>query len=384
MSDILFQITTDHLDTGMRGFPVGKCTTSYVDAEKGLFYRGKSIREIAAWEPIRAIYLLMFGSDATPEKAASFKADLVKRSVINPKVLEAISKLPKEGHPMALLPASLLLLGMFESEKNYEEDGLNLIAKLPHLIAHLINTHAGWQETSPPNMNLGYMESFVEMLNPPDVNKEEILPLMKLFNILHYDHGGGNLSCFVGKAVASGLEGLYGSLSAAMCALAGPRHGRANQNCLAFVKEIAGEIGTTKTPDKVADIIRKKLANKELIHGFGHAVLRVEDPRATLFCEYAEQHFSDNPLVQTALLMRDVVPVILKENPKISSPYPNVDMMSGTLLTAAGFSYPQYYTVLFGMSRLVGITIQIVHERIYAREGKGLPIVRPKYIYQPK
>jgi citrate synthase len=80
--------------------------------------------------------------------------------------------------------------------------------------------------------------------------------------------------------------------------------------------------------------------------------------------------------------LREVGPKVLKENPKISDPYPNVDAMSGTILTAAGFPYPEYYTVLFGLSRSVGIAIQIVYERLEARGGKGTPIIRPKYIFK--
>ena len=94
--------------------------------------------------------------------------------------------------------------------------------------------------------------------------------------------------------------------------------------------------------------------------------------------------YPKNPLVKMACLLRTVAPKILAENPKISDPFANVDAISGVLLTAAGFPYPEYFTVLFGLARVVGIAIQIVYERCEARGGKGLPIVRPKYIYQPR
>jgi len=79
--------------------------------------------------------------------------------------------------------------------------------------------------------------------------------------------------------------------------------------------------------------------------------------------------------------LRQEGPKILSQNPKISNPYPNVDAISGTVLTAAGFPYPEYFTVLFGLSRVVGIARQIVYERSEARDGKGTPIIRPKYYY---
>ena len=129
--------------------------------------------------------------------------------------------------------------------------------------------------------------------------------------------------------------------------------------------------------------MRKLLANKELVFGFGHAVLRVEDPRATVLYAEAEKHYPNHPLIKIAKLLRSEGPKVLGENPKISDPYPNVDAVSGTLLYAAGFPYPEYFTVLFALSRAVGIAMQIVYERCEAREGKGTPIVRPKYIYKP-
>jgi len=229
---------------------------------------------------------------------------------------------------------------------------------------------------------LGYMENFVQMLKVPHKTHEEMPRVFKLFNILHYDHGGGNLSAFVGKAVASGLEDLYGSIASAINALAGPLHGRANQNCLEFVQQVLSQVGESASEKDVEKYIRERLAKKELIYGFGHAVLRVEDPRATLFYQMAEKYFNKDPLAKIAFSLRSAGTKVLKENPKISNPYPNVDGISGTVLSVAGFAYPEYFTVLFGVSRVVGIAIQILYERCEAREGKGTPIVRPKYIYQ--
>jgi citrate synthase len=286
---------------------------------------------------------------------------------------------------MKLLAEALLILGMLESQEDYKEDCLNLIAKIPHLVATVINYHAGWGETPPPNPHLGYMENFTAMLKVPGIkDSSKLHDVLRLFNILHYDHGGGNLSTFVGKAVASGLEDMYGSITSAMCALAGPRHGKANQDCLEFVQEVLDQLGEHATVEDVERLIQHRLDHKELVYGFGHAVLRAEDARASVLYEYGQQHFAQDPLIQTALLLREAGPKVLSRNPKVSNPYPNVDAISGSILCAAGFNYPEYFTVLFGMSRVVGIAIQIVYERCLAREGKGTPIVRPKYIYKPQ
>lgn len=384
MTNTLFEITKDHLETGLRGFPVGYCTTSHVDPITGLFYAGLPVADLANWQPEEVIYLLYFGKRGTKEEVKSFTLDLQKRTKLSPTVSKHICLLPREGHPMDLFCAALLICGMLEGKNDYREDCLNLIAKIPEIVATVINYHAGWGQTPPSKPELGYMENFTQMLNVPNGNKPALTNIFKLFNILHYDHGGGNLSTFVGKAVASALADMYGSMTAAMTALAGPRHGKANQDCLEFVHGILKEVGENAKPEQVEALIRKKLANNELLFGFGHAVLRVEDPRATVFYNVAAEKFPNHPLVKIAKLLRSEGPKVLKENPKISNPYPNVDAVSGVLLTAAGFPYPEYFTVLFGLSRTVGIAIQIVYERCEAREGKGTPIVRPKYLYKPR
>jgi citrate synthase len=380
--EVLFQITKDKLETGMRGFPVGYCTTSFVDAQKGLFYVDKPIGELVSWNPIQVIYLLYFGKEGTPQQVEQFNQDLQGRAHCHKEVIAAIERLPREGHPIKLFCASLLILGMFESDGDYREDCLNLIAKIPHLVAVVINHSAGWGKTPDPQPELGYMENFTHMLKVPGGDRNALTRAFNLFSILHFDHGGGNLSTFVGKAVASGLEDMYGSMCAAMCALAGPRHGRANQDCLEFVRNVLEEVGENATPSQVEAVIRRRLASNQLVFGFGHAVLRVEDPRAIVQYDFVKKYYPDHPLVKIALLLRTEGEKVLSENPKIADPHPNVDAISGTLLTAAGFGYPEYYTVLFGLSRTVGIAIQIVYERTEARDGKGTPIVRPKYLFK--
>ena len=93
-------------------------------------------------------------------------------------------------------------------------------------------------------------------------------------------------------------------MSSAMCALAGPRHGRANQDCLEFVQSVLEEVGENATASQVEALIRHRLANNQLVFGFGHAVLRVEDPRATVQYAFVKEHYPDHPLVKIALLLR--------------------------------------------------------------------------------
>ena len=230
------------------------------------------------------------------------------------------------------------------------------------------------------------MENFVHMLGVPGLGAEgnrRLTRLMRVFDVVHFDHGGGNLSTFVGKAVASGKADMFESMAAAMAGLAGPLHGRANQECLEFVQECVRRIGPQINADTVRQMIQQKLAHKEVIYGFGHAVLRVEDPRARVLRKVGEELCPQDTNFRMVKLLAEVGPDALRANPKISDPYPNVDSVSGSLLMACGLIQPEYYTVLFGLSRVVGIAAQIVYERCEARQGKGTPIIRPKYFYTP-
>jgi len=385
---VLFEITKDSLETGLRGVPAGYCVTSSVDPAKGLFYVDTPIAELAYRDPVEVIYLLYHGKLGGKEEVKKFQAELNKRAFCRSETMRHIELLPKGGSPMDAFSAALLIVGMCEGCDDYREDCLNIIAKIPIIAAAIINHYEGVKSPPSSDPSLGYMENFVHMLSSGKGSRlqstAQLIAVMRLFNVLHFDHCGGNLSAFVGKAIASGMENMYGSLAGAMTALAGPRHGRANQDCFEFVRSVLRDAGEHAEAADIELLIRNKLKNNELLFGFGHAVLRIEDPRATVCYNYCQQHFPDHPFIKIALLLRTEGSRILKENQAISDPYPNVDAITGSMLFAAGFSYPQYFTILFGLSRMVGIAIQIVYERLEARGGKGTPLVRPSYFYKPR
>ncbi len=373
--DLLFEITADKLDTGLRGFPVGTCRTSKVDPDLGVSYVGHPIASLADRDPEEVVYLLLHRTLPNADELATFKADLRARQGLPRKVIDGLKGLPREGHPMLWLVNGLTLLGMTGTTGSWEEDARNAVAWGPELVAAVYRIRSGWGEPIAPRHDLGLIENFVHMLGVPGGDTEGLTRLMRSFYILHLDHGGGNLSTFTGKAVASAHADVFSSLAAAMCGLFGPLHGRANQDCLNFVRTVG-----SSDPARVEEFVRTALANKDKIYGFGHAVLRAEDPRATIEYELGQEICGDDPLFRTALTLREVAVRVLKEFPKVSNPYPNVDAVSGTLLNAVGLTDSNYYTVLFGLSRMTGISAQIVDERVHARNGKGVPIYRPKFI----
>jgi len=198
--------------------------------------------------------------------------------------------------------------------------------------------------------------------------------IISTYLVLHMDHGGGNLSTFTGKAIASGKATLYSAMAGAMNALSGPLHGRANQSCLEFVLKVG-----TSNPVEVEAFVRAELDAKRPIFGFGHAVLRSEDPRATVQLKLGAEICPDDENFKIVAALREIAPKVLAENPKISNPNANVDIASGALLHNIGLTDPTYYTTFFGWARVAGIGAQIVDERSVLRDGKGTPIYRPKY-----
>ncbi len=371
---VLFEIRQSHLNTGLRGIPVGTCRTSAVNPDKGVSYGGYPIAELAPLPPEDVIHLLLFKRLPTPAEGRAFSDDLRRRAEVSAKVYDLLAALPREGHPMEWFVAGLLYLGMTGKTGDWMEDALNCIARINPVTAAIFRIRAGWGKPIPARADLGYAASFAHMLGAPRAHPQ-LGELLRLFHVLHMDHGGGNLSTFTGKAVASSHADVYVSLAASMAALYGPLHGRANQECLKFVRDVG-----TSDRKQIEAFVRKLLAGGGKVFGFGHAVLRKEDPRAKVLYAFAEKHFANDALVKTALALRDVVPPILTENPKISNPYPNVDAVSGSLTHAAGLTDDDYYTVLFGWSRVVGIAAQIVDERVHFRDGKGVPIYRPRYV----
>jgi citrate synthase len=383
---VLLEITKESLETGLRGVPVGYCTTSAVEADKGLFYVGEAVEDISDRDPEDVIYLLLNKKWPTREQKTAFSALLLEHSSVDAAVIASLEALPRTGHPMKWFLHAINALGMIYSSRDYRSETIDLIAKIPVVTAAIFRLREGWGEPIAPSPSLGYMENFVHMLGIPgqsDLQKQRLTRLMRVFDVVHFDHGGGNLSTFVGKAVASGKADLYESMVAAMAGLAGPLHGRANQECLEFIQKCVGGVSTNFTATDVANMLQKKLDQKEVVYGFGHAVLRVEDPRARVLRSVGDEICPTDANFRMVKLLAEVGPTILKTNPKISDPYPNVDSASGSLLMACGLTKPEYYTVLFGLSRVVGIAAQIVYERCEARGGKGTPIIRPKYYYSP-
>ena len=378
MSDkeVLLEVTSNHLNTGLRGVPVGTCRTSFVTPTEGVHYCGYPIAELATFAPEDIIYLLFNKELPAPEQSKEIRAELAARATIPGDVESVLKTLPRDGHPMDWLSVGIHTLGMLETTNDWRADAMNLIARMPRLMGLIFRIRDGRDEGIPaddPQASL--VDRFVSTLDLKVVDKEKMTRVISTYLVLHMDHGGGNLSTFSGKAIASGHATVYSSMAGAMNALSGPLHGRANQSCLEFVLRVG-----TSDPAEVERFVRAELAAKRPVFGFGHAVLRTEDPRATVQFALGQEICPEDENFKIITALREVAPRVLSENPKISNPNANVDIASGALLHHIGLTDPTYYTTFFGWARVAGIGAQIVDERSVMRDGKGTPIYRPKYI----
>ncbi len=373
--EVLCEVTENHLNTGLRGIPVGTCRTSFVTPTEGVHYCGYPIKELVDFSPEDIIYLLFNKELPTAAQSSAFKADLAARGHVPDGLANVLQTLPTDGHPMDWLSVGIHTLGMFETTENWREDALNLIARMPRLMGLIFRYREGrGADIAADDTSKSLVERFVDTVGVDEDLRAKMERVVSAYLVLHMDHGGGNLSTFTGKSIASGKATVYSAIAGAMNALSGPLHGRANQSCLEFVLKVG-----TSDEDEVEHFVRNELKAGRPIFGFGHAVLSVEDPRATAQFAIGEEICPDDENFKIIRTLRKVAPMVLSENKKIRNPNANVDIASGALLHHVGLTDPTYYTTFFGWARVAGIGAQIVDERTVLRSGKGVPIYRPKY-----
>ncbi|MFY9152833.1 MAG: citrate (Si)-synthase [Prolixibacteraceae bacterium] len=386
----LGEVTIGHLMGGMRGLKAMICNTSYVDPYKGLFICGYQVPEFSHLTPEEVFFLLCTGEFPNASEKAELQDEFAKRSEIPGYIWDMLRSLPRETHPMTMF--SLGILAMEEQsvfKKKYEagipksdfwkytlDDSLSLIAKLPSLAAGIYRIRFLDGELIFPDYTKDMAENMNLMLG---INSEDrsFTDLLRLYLVLHCDHEGGNVSAFTARVVHSALSNIYYATSAGLNGLAGPLHGLANQECLHFITLIHSKLGTNPTIDQLRNFVFETLDSGSVVPGYGHAVLRVTDPRFTAFLNFGKQHCSHSLYLDTAEKLFEVVPEILKtyKGGKIADPWPNVDAISGSLLYHYGMNHFDFYTVMFGISRTLGFCAQ----NIIAR-GLNQPIIRPKSV----
>jgi citrate synthase len=387
-STVIGEVTIEQIYGGMRGIKGLMCDTSEVGLDTGLIIRGIPILELTDKIPEEIFYLLLTGELPEHEALIDLQNELKRRAEVPFYVWNVVNGLPMETHPMVMLNTAVLVM-QNESffKKRYEEgmpkdrlwepmfwDALNLLARIPVIAAYIYRRKFNKGPRINSDYSLDWAANYARLLgiNDPDGS---FANLMRLYMVLHADHEGGNVSAMATQTVGSALSDMYFAISAGLNGLAGPLHGLANQECLRFILKLRDDIGHPPSDDEVKNYAINLLNNKKVISGYGHAVLRVTDPRFTAFVEFGDKVMADDEIFRIVKQIFKVVPPILMERGKVKDPWPNVDASSGALLFHYGMTEFEYYTVLFSVSRVIGLAAQLIMNRAMLA-----PIIRPKSV----
>lgn len=396
-SEKISDVTVAQAFGGMRGVKGLICDTSLVEPDKGLIIRGRPLLTIKHLWPEEIFYLLLTGDEPDEAAKAALQADLDKRAHVPDYVWEVLYAMPEDSHPMCMLNTAILVM---EKESVYRqwydkgvpkseywiptlEDSLQILAKLPAIAAGVYRIRYGKGGLIPYIPGLDWGANYANMLGLSDPTGN-FAKYMRLYLNFHCDHEGGNVSANTCHTVGSALSDAYYAVSAGLNGLAGPLHGLANQECLGWIIEVMEKFGGVPSAEVLEEFAFETLRSGKVVPGYGHAVLRVTDPRFTGFLEFGKENIPDDPIFKTVALVYDVVPKVLAKfseervaagkNP-IANCWPNVDAGSGSILYHYGLEEFAYYTVLFSVSRAMGMLAQLVLNR-----AMGTAITRPKSV----
>lgn len=391
------EVTLSQVYQGMRGITGLVSETSLLDSQEGIRFRGFSIPELQEKlpkapngnEPLPEglFYLMLMGELPTEADVADVTSMLQRRSHVPNHVFDAIDALPLDAHPMTMFVTGIMAL---QTESNFAkryaegmnkkdywdaafDDSFDLISRLPRIAAYIYRRKYRNNHHIHPNGMLDWAGNLAHMLGYNDFS---FMELMRLYMTIHADHEGGNVSAHTTHLVGSALSDPYLSLAAGMNGLAGPLHGLANQEVIKWIFEMREKLGSdSPTGEQITSYVQETLNSGKVVPGYGHAVLRKTDPRFTAQMEFGKKHMPDDPLVQTVWTIYETVPPILQSLGKIKNPWPNVDAHSGALLVHYGFKEYEFYTVLFGVSRALGVLASLIWDRALA-----FPLERPKSV----
>jgi citrate synthase len=393
---VIDHVTISQAYGGMRNIKSLVTDISYVDPSEGIRFRGFTIPELIEKLPKPKgaempyvgglYYLLLVGEIPTPEQALAVENEWKSHSQVPEYIFKMLEGLPAEMHPMTLFTMAVMGL-QTESlfAKQYHEglkrdaywepmleDSLNLTAKLPEIAAFIYRLKYKEGKFIKPDNSLDWGANFAHMMGIEDPTYAD---LARLYFIIHSDHESGNVSAHATHLVGSSLSDIYYAASAGMNGLAGPLHGLANQECLGWLLDVYKKYNGVPSPEELRQFAWNTLNSGQVIPGYGHAVLRKTDPRFTAQMEFGKKHFPDDDVFSLAMLVYDIVPKVLMEQGKAKDPWPNVDALSGSLQYHYGVREFDFYTVMFGVSRILGVSANAVWAR-----ALGQPIERPKSV----
>jgi citrate synthase len=353
---------------GLRGVVAGTSTVSDVNGEKGeLVYQGYNIHDLARESTFEEVIYLLWHKRLPKRSELDELQQSLRRSYdLLPEVVEIMKQLPRESDLIDVLRTIVSSLELYDpnardiSREASLRTAIKLTAQFPTIVAASDRIRRGLEPVKPdPRLNIA--TNFLYMLKG-EVPSEQDARLFDIALVLHADHEL-NASTFTARVVAGTLADMYGAITAAIAALSGPLHGGANTN----VMKMLLEIGRTENAEA---FIKRALSEKRKIMGFGHAVYRTEDPRATHLRKFSREVGERGGETRWFEMSQKVEAIMMREK-KL---YPNVDFYSASMYYMMGIPL-ELYTPIFAVSRISGWTAHVLEQ--YA-DNK---LIRPRAEY---
>ena len=358
------------MKAGLEDVVVSPSEICFIDGHKGrLVYRGFDVDELVTHSNFEEVtYLLWYGKLPTRKELDRHVKALSSTASrkLPPKLISMLKLLPKKTTPMEVLRTGISALSAFDPDAadNSREATLRktirLTAQMPTLVAAWDRIRRGKPPVG-PNPRLSLAGNFLYMMS----GKKPTPLATKTFDvalILHADHEF-NASTFAARVTAATLSDIHSAVVSGIGALKGPLHGGANEQVMLMVEKI-------KDPARAESWIRKALADKARIMGFGHRVYRVEDPRAKhlkrLALELGKQAGST-----ANVEILDIMARVVSVEKKI---FPNVDLYSGAAYASMGIATDEF-TPIFAMSRVAGWAAHVLEQHGNNR------LIRPRSEY---
>jgi citrate synthase len=353
---------------GLRGVVAAQSAIGDVNGEQGiLIYQGYNIHDLAEHSTFEeVVFLLWNGRLPKADELAEFKERLRRNYEVPADVIAMMKTFPKDADPMDVLRTAVSSLDFYD-KNGHGTDREHAVKAAVRITGQIGTIAAAWDrirngnEPIAPDKNLSIAENFLYMLRGERADQDEE-HIFDVCLILHADHEL-NASTFTTRVVAGTLAGMYGAVTAGIAALAGPLHGGANTNVMKMLLEI-GE------PEKIDSWLDEALAQKRKIMGIGHAVYRIEDPRATWLRRYSK-HMGEKKGDLKWFEMSQRIEQLMHEKKGM---FPNVDFYSASTYYLMGIPL-DLYTPIFAVSRISGWTGHILEQ--YANNK----LIRPRAEY---
>jgi citrate synthase len=352
----------------LREVVAGQTTISDIDGALGrLWYVGYDIADLAAHATFEEItYLLHHGHLPNHEEFDELKELLAGERDLNPFLGEMMVTLAQHASPMSMLRTSISAASTYdpdgwdESPQAQYRKAMRLVAKTPTLIASYHRLRTG-QKVVEPDLKLPHAANFLWMLlgDEPDPFDAKALDTTL---VLYGDHTM-NASTFAARIIASTLADMFSAITGAVAALKGPLHGGANEEAMKMLEEVG-------SPANAEAYVRDHLQRHEKIMGFGHAVYRTMDPRATVLKRLSREVGERAGETRWYELSEAIERTVMDQK----GLYPNVDFYAASVYHALRIP-TDLMTPVFALARMSGWT---AHVREQYADNK---VIRPASEY---